>query len=298
MRRLWKTLQRWWSGSHTEEGDLPPAPFMKSYDKIFASLTREELYNDPSPWEESDLQGDLFNPQARRRHFLNLYSEHGARLAFERYGFFDLLRAKGFDPQISADLSDANDHIVRIHNGQASPEHLLIEAIVGFRELTLPDTSTCHMLHINWLLMQDPTASFPPERPPLPEQEHPGLGLFPHFGYLLRLMGVRLRCDGLLNHPMHFHNADLYSRFFRFVDPQTEGRFLALQRDLSHLPLAEATKSVAQGRVLDQDDTPVTWEAQPQIAPLTQRVRAWLHSGSYRDTAESVRDNTHFRLQP
>ena len=61
------------------------------------------------------------------------------------------------------------------------------------------------------------------------------------FGYLLRLMALRLGCDGLLNHPAHFHNAQLYGRFFNFVDPEVEGRFRALERDLAHLSLADAT---------------------------------------------------------
>ena len=187
----------------SSEDELPFAP---AYDRVFESLTRAELYGDSTSLMEEDVVGDLFDRERRSRHFLDFYSAKGAVLAFERYGFFQLLRDKGFEPLLDVDLADRDEHKLRIYDREARADRLLIELGIGQRALILPDGTSLQLLFINWLLMQNPRASFAPDRPRLPDQEHPGLGLFPHFGYLVRLMALRLQCDGLLNHPAHYHN--------------------------------------------------------------------------------------------
>lgn len=270
--------------------------FARDYDRVFRSLTREQLYGDSSVSLEEDLLDDLFDSSHRSDHFLDYYSREGAELAFERYGFFQLLREKGFDPRIAADLTHPDEHRLRFFDGSVSPDNLLIELAVGFRDLRLPSGTRCRMLFINWLLMQNPRANFSPQRPPLPGQEHPGLGLFPHFGYLLRLMALRLDCDGLLNHPTGFHNAALYGRFFHFVEPLVEGRFRALERDLEGLSLAAATAAVNGGRVLDGEGRVFVWEPRSQAAPITNRARSWFASSEYRAAVERGCEEWSFRV--
>jgi hypothetical protein len=272
------------------------ASFAPRYDKVFESLTREELYGDSSELLDEGLLDGLFRRERRHEdgHFLGMYSEEGGELALERYGFLQLLRDKGFDPKVSMDLSNPDEHRLRIYDGEETPGHLLVELGAGLREFELPDGTECRLLFVNWLLMQDPRDDFPAGRPALPDQEHPGLGLFPHFGYLLRLVALRLDCDGLLNHPAHFHNASLYGRFFQFVNPSVEGWFRALERDLSDLSLAEATAAVDCGRVVDESGAPCTWEPAPQVAPITNRVRHWFASEEYRSAAANAHDQAHF----
>jgi hypothetical protein len=97
-----------------------------------------------------------------------LYSDEGGLMALERYGFLQLLRDKGFENLlISTDTSDASRHTLRIHFDQRDPEHLLIEMVLGFKPLQLPDGTRSRMLSVEWLLMQDPREDFPPGRAPL-----------------------------------------------------------------------------------------------------------------------------------
>lgn len=272
-------------------------PFAPAYDRVFASLTRAELYGDSTSLMEDDIVGDLFDREQRSKHFLDLYSADGAALAFERYGFFQLLRDKGFDPILDVDLADRDEHKLRIYDRSVAPDNLLIELGVGRKGLKLPDGTDLELLFINWLLMQNPREPFAPGRPRLPDQEHPGLGLFPHFGYLIRLMALRLQCDGLLNHPAHFHNAHLYGRFFHFVDPVVEGRFRALERDLAALSLTAATEAVDEGRVEDADGHIVVWEPGPQVAPIDNRARAWFAADAYQAEVRRVLATSHHRVR-
>ena len=290
---LWRTCY-----PRTTLQPAQPCPPSRRVTTRFSSRSpRQQLYGDSSELLADDLLADLFDPRHRSDHFLNYYSEEGAKLAFERYGFYQLLRDKGFDPQLAGDLSDPDEHKLRIYDGSESRDNLLIELAVGFRDLDLPDGACCHLLFINWLLMQNPRQSFPPDRSPLPDQAHPGLGLFPHFGYLLRLMALRLECDGLMNNPAHFYNGVLYGRFFHFIDPKVEGRFRAFERDLEGLSLAEATVALADGRVKDAQGTAVHWEPASQVAPITNKARAWFASEAYRAEVAQVLETSRFQVE-
>lgn len=289
--KVWKLLER--ALARFRKGASQP-PFVQDYERVFRSLSREELYEEDAPDLDAEISSELFDRRHRDHHFLGTYSEKGGSLAFERYGFFDLLRERGFDPKLSLDVSDPDDHKLRIFDGVRNREHLLIELAASVREAELPNGQACSFLFIGWLLMQDPRREFLPDRPPLPEQEHPGLGLFPHFGYLLKLIAVRVRADGLLNHPSHFHNAVLYGKFSKFADPEIEGRFRALERDLAQLPLAEATRELAEGRVVDPRGRPVRWEPALQVGPITPRAKRWFESDDYLRTSSQVRDECRF----
>ncbi len=264
------------------------------YDRLStADLARE----DPKPLEE-DLESLFGPPEARVRRFLGLYSEEGGRLALERYGFLQMLRDKGFENLLlSSDLSDSSRQVLRIHYDQRDPEHLLVEMVLGFRPLQLPNGTTGKMLSVEWLIMQDPRREFSPDRPPLPEQAHPGLGLFRWQGELLRLMATRLGCDGLMNNPQQFHNGALYGRVMKFVDPVDEGRLRALERDLAELSLREASSAVAEGRVREVGGETFEWKGRPQVLPITLPLQAYFKSDDYRSAVQRVRDGTRFVVE-
>ena len=283
----------------TSEPETDRAPRSAAdYPGVFSQLSPDELHEDAEELTEEAILEDLFQPHSRSRHLLGFYSSQGGRLAMERYGFFQLLRQKGFDPQLKADLTDPQRHQLFVYDGTQDPEHLLIKLEAGFRNLELPHGENCRMLFIYWLMMQDPQQSFASDRPRLPEQRHPGLGLFLYFGHLLKLMAVRLHCDGLMNHPALYHNAVLYGKVMHFVDPEVEGRFQALRRDLGDMDLAEATRAVDEGRVIDATGQALKWEGVPQVMPITLQVLTWFDSPAYRDTVARVREANRFSVAP
>ncbi len=289
---MWKQLKEWLGG--LRPADRPPAA--GDYPRVYRQLSLSELHEDPEELTEEAILDDLMQPSRRRHHFLGFYSGQGGRLAMERYGFFKLLRQKGFDPQLTADLSDPDRQQLRIYDGTDDPEHLLIRLEAGFRQLRLPHGEDCRMLFIQWLMMQDPRREFSAERPRLPDQGHPGLGLFLYFGHLLKLMAVRLHCDGLMNHPAHFHNGVLYGKVMHFVDPEVEGWFQALRRDLGGLYLAAATRAVDDGRVVNAAGDPVTWQGVPQVMPITLQVHTWFDSPEYQDAVAETREANRFTV--
>jgi hypothetical protein len=143
--------------------------------------------------------------------------------------------------------------------------------------------------------MQDPRASFTLDRPPLPGQRYPGLGLGRWVVEIFRLMAERLSCDGVLNNPDRFHNARIYAPVMTYVDPANQGLLRALMRDLASLGLLEATLAVDQGRVRYADSGEVfRWSGQPQALAVTDKLRAWFERPEYASEVSETETRLHF----
>jgi hypothetical protein len=75
----------------------------------------------------------------------------------------------------------------------------------------------------------------------------------------------------------------------RFVDPARQARFEALVRDLAPLPLREATRATADGRVR-LNGTPYIWEADLMIH--------WLDNRSHPVSPPTESRKYHFTVDP
>jgi hypothetical protein len=144
---------------------------------------------------------------------------------------------------------------VRIYGEAEGTEHLLVEVILEKRRVL-----GVEVLYVHWLSLRNPRALFNEKRPRLPGQEVPGLGLAREAGSMLARMAIRLSLGGVVFRPAHYHTAYPARHDFAFVDPERQGRFEALIRDLGHLPLAEVTGLLDAGRI-QMNGEPYAWEA-------------------------------------
>jgi len=140
------------------------------------------------------------------------------------------------------------------------------------------------MLVIHWLVLSSPEGAFTVDRPRLPGQEKPGLGLLNQTISLLKAFSRELSVDGVLDVPDHYHTALFYSRAFRYLDPEAEGRFQAIARDLSGVPLALASDAIREGCLVDRNTgAPMPWPVAEQVMAVRGPLRRFLRSPSYRE---------------
>lgn len=196
-------------------------------------------------FEEADLFGGPHAPSSPK--LLGYYTASGIEFALERYGLLERLRQLGYEPRVEIDVHPASGDTVRIW-GDRTAELLLVEVRVARDRETVPGME---LLRIEWMLLQNPRASWSAGRAPLPGQRHPGLRMFEDVAILMLLVCERLRLDGIVVVPSHYHVAARWHGRMRFLDPRAEGRFRALERLLDPLPLAEASVAVELGRVVD-----------------------------------------------
>jgi len=251
-----------------------------------AELTGENGADDAGAagWDllEEDVLGPLAGAPPRR--LLGFYSRDGVELALERVGLLDRLRELGYPrPTVALELGGEAGDTVRVYGGEDRRD-LLIELRAARDRHSLPGFE---VLRVEWLLLQNPRASFSRERPPLPGQRYPGLGLLAEVTALLVLMCERLKLDGLLFVPSHYHLAAQSRRYLRFVEPEDEARFRALERAVAGLGLGEATRAVDEGRLVDAE-TGERFEmpSMPMVLPVSDRLTERVTGERYRRRAD------------
>lgn len=154
-----------------------------------------------------------------------------------------------------------------------------------------------YLLAVHWLALQDPCAAFTAQRPALPGQECPGLGVGQRLFARLNAWAYEWGKDALVNYPAYYHNAVFYSRVFHFLSPRREGRMDALRRDLAGLDVGQASWAVDLGRVREDPGARVLrWKAAEMIAPLGRALKLYLKSDEYRAAAAAARDAVRYRL--
>lgn len=256
---------------------------LSRYRQVSRGLTPHELTGEQSGDDDWGLTADDLLPgmaaMHRPRRLLGYYSLQGMELALERAGMLDRVRGLGFpSPALEFDLDNPSGDTVRLY-GDAARTELLVEARVRIDRAMVPDAA---LLRIEWLLMQNPRARFTAQRPRLPGQKHPGLGLLPDVMALLIVSCERLQLDGLLFVPAHYNTATQGRKYLRFLEPADEAFLRALEKILAGLPLSEATHSVEQRRVVDtRTGRAVAWRNMPMVYPVTDRLRSRITGEEY-----------------
>lgn len=243
-------------------------------------------------WARVAVRGDLF---------LGRFDDKALRRELLEAGLLGGLAERGY-PAVSMRLgAEGDEHRLRL----LAPGHVapLVDLRVAESSafFTHPPRlrlglEVFSLLTVRGLVLQDPRAVFPADRPRLPGQEHPGLGLFSRLLGRLHQWAEDWGKDGLLALPPHFHVAVMASRRLRFVSPARQGRFEALRRDLAAHPLADASRAVAGDRIVDQSGAPFSWEAAEMVAPLSHDLRDYVESEDYEKALGAAREAVRFRL--
>lgn len=218
------------------------------------------------------------------------------RRRLEQAGVFDVLAERGFThPEVRiVSVGQALPHLY-LSAEKDGNRHLVLEACLTdavvqasyFTSRGYPMDGSVALAVAYWVREQDPTRSFPPERPQLPLQRHPGLGALRRAFRVIAGMAADLGKDGVACVPKFFHDALIFyrSRLFLFLDPAEQARFEVLMRDLGNVSLRDLSLALLSGAVVDQHGMPVVWRPGYQVFPLSERLTAYFNSPKYETMA-------------
>ncbi len=251
-------------------------------------------------WEDSPLvrEGDVLTELSVPRGsslFLGRYSLAEVVAVLGKRGFLRDARKRGLGPlHFSLDSSEHPLHRFRIFNRVVSPETVIVDLKVRestFAPKPLPDLAPLppqSCLAFEWLTLQNPRSDFSDSRSALPGQAHPGLSLsrkvLDTFVYLGRLM----RKDALLAFPAYFHNALLFSRYFRFYNPEKEGEVRAIRQAFHRVPFKQLAWIIHLNCLRRGDGAVYEWTAEEQLFPLAKGLRDWFDARAWRDRARAA----------
>ena len=259
------------------------------FDRIARELVDHELSksdDDELMFTAEDILGSL-GARPRQQLFLDFYTRSGLELVFERYGLLDKVRRRGFrELDLEVDPSDRFRQVLRLCGVRPpSPtRHLLMELVVRRRFLAAPHAPNEQMevLFVEWLLLQDPTRSFTLERPPLPGQRHPGLGIATDFQLLLRKAAERLGLTAVVDRPSHFHNRLGGAKNTHFIDPEYEGRLLAIFTVLAGRDPYESANLVEDGSLVLASGERLRWAPVDHALAIAPELIAYFEGAPYR----------------
>jgi hypothetical protein len=238
---------------------------------------------------------------------LDRYDAPALHRLFEEAGIVEALERKGFGALdvVVESTGRALPHALLFAH-KASRRFLLLDACVGeatvqpafFAQRGYPMEQPVELVVVHWVREEDPTASFAADRPPLPLQQHPGLGILRQAFRVIAQIAGDLGKDGVASVPKFFHDAVIFfhSRLFLFLAGEEQGRFERLTRDLRCLPLASASLALASGAVRDADGDPAQWVAGYQVFPLSPMLTAYFHSGHYAAYVDSALAHSRFSV--
>lgn len=254
---------------------------------------RSDGGDDPNDWglTEEDLLGLLTHTDTR---FLSAFSRHTVELQLEELGILDRIRARGFrHPIISLDAPRGLGPVLRIR-ADTDRRELLMELKASRSRSVVPGFE---VLDVNWLRLQNPRAEFSTQRPQLPGQQHPGLGILREVAGWLVVVAEQLEVDGIAFVPAQYYMAAVGAHHLKFLEPRAQGRFEALRQALRALGVARANLAIEAGAVVDdRSGEPVRWEPSVTVLPVSDRLRAVVTSREYREAAEQARASVTLRV--
>lgn len=220
-------------------------PKLRNKFRVFSSIESENSDSKELLIDENDIISQLF-PIAVDDKFLGLYSHLEMQDILEEFKIVSALREKGFDNiRLRMKTDDPFEHCLGIYHDKIEKESLLVELVL--RHTCIPSEKMpaelkrmpkLDMLFVEWLLSQNPKQRFHSEKPRLPGQRCPGLGLARQLLDVLILLAHKLHVDGITAVPGHYHNALIFSKYFKYLNPESEGKLAALRRDLAKYHLS------------------------------------------------------------
>ncbi len=235
--------------------------------------------------------------------FLGRYKENAIYKTFKKYGIYQEVTKLGFEQiEIRILPNDNGRQRLKILALKESRVMLLSDIIVSDEELSFtaeeaPDLAgqSFKALVIQWIRLQNPLITFSAERPALPGQKYPGLGVGNRTKEMLVGIGTYNGFKLITNCPEFCHNALMYHPEFLYLSPQREGRLRALWRDLKDFGLAPLSWAVYLGCVR-LNGALYTWEHEEQIRPLCPEVSRHFTSQDYLNAVEEEMRNCHFTI--
>ena len=165
---------------------------------------------------------------------------------------------------------------------QEEKENLLIECILDEKRCL----NHLKMLWIEWLLLQNPKKSPPPDRPLLPGQTHPGLGCLPKVIGLLFMVCDRLKFDAIGFNPAHYHVCFLAKGQGSFETASDEARFRIAQNLTAGLNLQKASQCLDDGLICEGNI--FKWTPARMLIPTSPAVEAYFDDIAYQNEVEKA----------
>lgn len=244
----------------------------------------------------SDTFGSLPGLSSSKKLFLGRFNCDNLYEMMDEIGLIKHLNSIGFEKLIvDIDVDENRISYMKLFREEKTPDRQLIDLRVSESSF-IPDKkyfpedakiAPYNMIVIEWLSAKNPLKNFNEDKPQLPGQTNPGLGVLKFCFEMLYIMAKEVFKDGFLDIPDHMHGAIMYSKKFKFFNPAHEGIIRAVRRDLRNYSLSDISWGVITGTIIDlTTNKPAIYDPGEQIHYVSKRMKKYFESKQYRSVLE------------
>ncbi len=274
------------------------------------------ITSDNDDYELLDDLGLFDNKNTKTsNYFLNYYSIDDIIELLNKVGILSTIRKRHhfYNLKIKIDINEYDQHSLYIHDDSIEDIPLVLlrmrevyfdavkHFVSGIKLVNIP------MLMIDWITLQNPKDSLSERYKHVPGQNYPGLGMIQKFYELITQMAKDLSVDALLAVPEYLHLAGIYSPVMKFYDPELQGKFESMIKDLRYNPktpnkrkrLSEISSAIEDGKVINyMTDEVENWHPSEMIVSIGEGsdVYKYFKSPIYSKLKESYRESNRYRF--
>jgi hypothetical protein len=237
--------------------------------------------------------------------FLGKYTIKEMQAVLGKRNFFKDARRKGLWP-LDYDLDSSEFpplQKLRIYYKNKDPQNVIVDLKIRegllhqkkTSDLPLPVPETKYLI-LEWLTLQNPKRKFSADTTPLPGQNHPGLNLGRKVLRLFVYLAHLNRDCGILAFPAYYHNALLFSRQFRFLDPEKEGEIFAIRETFPKVPFKDLAWIIHLNCLSEEEKGIYEWHAAEQVLPLSKNLKKYFDSSEYKENVKRFKREKRFSI--
>jgi hypothetical protein len=154
------------------------------------------------------------------------------------------------------------------------------------------------MIYIDWLLTQNVKMGKLVGKKKLFEgQEYPGLNVFKEVTRFIHKLSQRIGAHGIFNVPEYFHDAVLFHKSFKFLNPKKEGVFRSLIHQFKNLSLRTISDMVHGHRVFNETKNEVfLWRANEMFYSDVDEISQQIFNQEYYSIVDTYLHRYKFKI--
>lgn len=154
------------------------------------------------------------------------------------------------------------------------------------------------MIYIDWLLTQNIKFGKKRIRKKLFEgQDYPGLNIFREITKFILLLSKKIGVHGIFNVPEYFHDAVLFHKNFKYLDPEKEGIFQALISSFKKISLHRLSDLVHGNRIYNLTlDKVFTWFHGEMFYSEFEEIKQMIFNEDYLKIMQETKQKYKFKI--
>lgn len=140
------------------------------------------------------------------------------------------------------------------------------------------------MIYIDWLLTQNVHLDSELHHKKLFKgQEYPGLNLFKEITIFIFMIHKKIQSYGVFNIPEYFHDAILFQKEFRFVDPEKEAYFKKLQVEFKNYTIRELSNLIHENKIFFKSNgNQFLWNHGEMLSTMNEFIYSSIFDDDYK----------------